>query len=121
MLQLPFAAISGDVVLLEADHVTVSDVFRISNNIVNTGGGTGLGNLAFLFSADDPTPLPPPATYSSNVQMIQESPSGFTSYVGNGTDYLLGAPEPATFGMLGVGLALAARLSRTRLRRRTMS
>ena len=52
LLQLPALTIAGDVVLLDAPS-TVSDVFRIFNNIVNTGGGTGVGDQAFLFSADE--------------------------------------------------------------------
>jgi len=114
-LQFPAAfgfAISGDVVLLEADHVTVSDVFRIYNDVVNTGNGTGLGTTAFLFSSDDSTPLPAPSTYSANVTRIQESPSGYTIYAANGDTYILGAPEPATFGLLGLAFTLAAVLKR---------
>jgi hypothetical protein len=111
MLQLPFLAVSGDVILLDP---TVSDVFRIFNNFVDTGGGTGLGNLAFLYSSDDTTPLPNPATYSANALMINEDPSGVTHYFGNGTDYALAIPEPSTFGFLVLGLVMMAMLSRNR-------
>src|SRR5215471_16244829 len=69
LLQLPFAAFAGDVVLVEADLVTVSDVFRIFNNLLNTGLGTGFGDLAFLYSADE-GPLPDPSTYSANAVTI---------------------------------------------------
>jgi hypothetical protein len=94
---LPFLAISGDVVLLNADH-SVSDVFRIFNNLVDTGGGTGLGNLAFLYS-DDEGNLPDPATYSANVISIPEGVlivSGLTQtdFNGNGTIYHLFSAEP---------------------------
>src|SRR5215467_13911157 len=61
-LPLPFLAIAGDVILVEPDLVTVSDVFRIFNNLLDTGLGTGLGNLVFLYSIDD-GPLPNPSTY----------------------------------------------------------
>ena len=108
LLQLPFLGISGDVILLESDMATVSDVFRIFNDVVDTGGGTGLGDLAFLYSSDDSTALPDPSTYSVNAVTIQEDPSGVTHFNGNGTDYVLGTPEPSTFGLLGLGLGLAA-------------
>ena len=115
MLQLPFLAISGDAIVLESDHTTVSDVFRIFNDLLDTGGGTGLGDLAFLYSSDDGTPLPDPSTYSVNAVTIQEGPSGITNYNGNGTNYVLGAPEPSTFALLGLGLAAVAGFTRKRL------
>jgi|SRR5579872_847876 len=113
LLQLPFTAFAGDAVLTDPGGSTVSDVFRIFNNIVNTGGGTGLGNMVFLYSSDDTT-LPSPSTYSANRVFITEDPSGVTSYVGNGTDYLLGVPEPQTFELLGLAVAAMAGLSRWR-------
>src|SRR6266446_5026417 len=82
LLQLPFAAFAGDVVLTESNGTTVSDIFRIFNNLINTGAGTGLGNMVFLYSADDTTPLPAPSTFSANAVFILESPSGITSFVG---------------------------------------
>jgi len=115
LLQLPFFAISGDVILLESDLTTVSDVFRIFNDVVDTGAGTGLGETAFLFSADD-GPLPDPSTYSANAVAILESPSGITDFNGNGTIYELGAPEPSTFALLGLGSLVAAWRRRHRSR-----
>ena len=112
LLQLPFLGISGDAILREPDMVTVSDVFRIFHDVVDTGGGTGLGDLAFLYSSDDSTPLPAPSTYSVNAVFIPEDPSGFTHYNGNGTDYILGAPEPSTFALLGLGLVAIAVVTR---------
>jgi hypothetical protein len=110
-LKLPFTAIAGDVVLTDPNSTTVSDVFRIFNNLINTGQGTGLGNMVFLYSVDD-TALPAPSTYSANAVFITESTSGFTHFVGNGTDYLLGVPEPRTFGFVVLGLAAIFALSR---------
>jgi hypothetical protein len=59
LLQLPFVAIAGDAIVTDPGGAVVSDVFRIFNNIVNTGAGTGLGNMVFLYSSDDTT-LPNP-------------------------------------------------------------
>ncbi|HWY49571.1 MAG TPA: hypothetical protein VNX70_19440 [Bryobacteraceae bacterium] len=96
-LQFPFLAISGDVILvpsLEANLAAVSDVFRIANNFIDTGLGTGLGFSAFLFSHEENT-LPDSSTYSANVVKIREQPVGPTQYLGNGTDYhLLTAVTP---------------------------
>jgi len=116
LLQLPFTAIAGDVVLTDPNSIFVSDVFRIFNNIINTGAGTGLGNMAFLFSFDDTTPLPAPSTYSANAVFMAENPSGITSYLGNGTDYRLAAPEPRNFGLLSLAIAVMAVLARRRSR-----
>ena len=116
LLQLPFTAIAGDAVLTDPGGTTASDVFRIFNNIINTGGGTGLGNMAFLYSSDDTT-LPNPSTYSANVVFLPESPSGFTSYLGNGVTYQLGAPEPRTFELFTLAIAMLAVLARGRSRK----
>jgi PEP-CTERM motif len=109
IVQLPFFAVSGDVVLLEADHTTVSDVFRIFNDFADTGGGTGVGTTAFLYS-DDQGNLPDPITYSVNVIFISEAPGGETDFTGNGTTYHLfsgvsAVPEPSTWAMLILGFA----------------
>jgi hypothetical protein len=113
-LQLPFVAFAGDVVLTDPGSSAVSDVFRIFNNFVNTGKGTGLGDMAFLYSSDD-TSLPDPSTYSANVIFIPENPSGVTSFLGNGTDYLLAVPEPPTFELFALAAAMAV-LTRRRSR-----
>jgi hypothetical protein len=89
LLQLPGLAIAGDVVIQEPGSTNVSDVFRVFNNVVDTGGGTGLGNLVILYSGDDSQALPNPSTYSANAVIIKEAASGPTSYVGNGTTYNL--------------------------------
>lgn len=89
LVQLPFLGIAGDVVIQDPSSTTVSDVFRIFNNVIDTGGGTGLGNLAILYSQNDSIPLPNPPTYSANSVIIKESASGATSYLGNGTTYSL--------------------------------
>jgi hypothetical protein len=112
-----FLAISGDVILTEADGVTVSDVFRIFNDVIDTGGGTGLGTTAFMYSADDSTPLPDPATYSANAVFILENPNGPTAFNGNGTEYFLGIPEPASLGMLALGLVGGGFLRKFRSRK----
>jgi hypothetical protein len=112
LLQLPFTAISGDVVITDLGSSIVSDVFRIFNNEINTGAGTGLGNMAFLYSSDDSTPLPATSTYSANAVFITESPTGITAFTGNGTTYELGVPEPRTFELLGLAILAMAALAR---------
>jgi hypothetical protein len=105
LLQFPtgFLAISGDVVL-EDPSGAVSDVFRIFNDFFDTGQGTGLGTTAFLYSSDDSTPLPDPSTYSANVKFIPESTtSPQTDYLGNGTLYVLAAPEPSSWILFSIG------------------
>jgi hypothetical protein len=103
---LPFLAIAGDVVLTDPGSSSVSDVFRIFNNFVNTGNGTGLGDVVFLYSSDD-TSLPNPSSYSANVIFIPENPSGVTSFTGNGTTYVLATPEPPTFELFALAAAMA--------------
>src|SRR5262249_45205985 len=71
---------------------SVSDVFRIFNNLVNTGGGSGLGNMAFLYS-DDEGNLPNPTSYSTNAIFLAEGLTE-TDFNGNGTIYHLFSVEP---------------------------
>ena len=112
LLQLPFDAVAGDIVLTDPNG-SISDVFRIFNNLINTGAGTGLGTQAELYSADDGLV---PTTYSANVVFIPESPTGVTTYTNNGITYLLGVPEPETAGLLTLGAALLYALVRKRVR-----
>ena len=113
LVQLPFTAIAGDAVLADSDNA-VSDVFRIFNNFINTGSGTGLGYLAEMYSADN---IAVPTTFSANAVFLPESPSGITTYTSSGKTYLLGVPEPQSFGLLSVasGLLLLLRRKRARL------
>ncbi len=116
-LSLPGLGIAGDVVLIDRFTGTTSDVFRIFNDFFDSGGGTGLGVTAFLYS-EDLHNLPSPATYSVNAVFINEafgSGGGTieTDYNGNGTIYKIfsiddGSPEPSTFILLGTGAALLA-------------
>jgi hypothetical protein len=115
VLTLPGFAISGDVLIVEpSDNSIVSDVFRIFNDLFDSGGGTGLGTTAFLYSADLGN-LPDPSAYSVNAVTIIEGPSiggGLTQtdYNGNGTIYSIfssdrgaATPEPSTFALFGLG------------------
>jgi hypothetical protein len=114
MLQLRFSAISGNAIVREPHSTIVSDVFRIFHDLIDTGGGTGLRNMAFRYSSDDSTPLPDLSTYSVNAVFLTEGSSGITHYLGNGTDYILNDPEPSTFALLGLGLVAIAGFTRRR-------
>ena len=109
-----FLASAGDVVIDDSTGA-VSDVFRIFNDFFDSGGGTGLGGSAFLYSADENN-LPDPSTYSANAVVIQEGPSiggGLTEtkYIGAfGTEFDIFStetPEPSTVPILS-GLGLVA-------------
>jgi hypothetical protein len=107
-LTFPSLAISGDVVLVDPGTTSVSDVFRIFNDFIDTGGGTGLGLSAFFYSTDENNL---PATLSANAVFITEGPAingiARTDYNGNGTLYHLVSgpvPEPSTGGLLAMGV-----------------
>lgn len=110
-LTLPGLAISGDAVVKKG--ATVVDVFRILNDVVDTGGGTGIGMTAFLFAASLGN-LPSPANYTVNAVTIPQGTTvvgGYieTTYDGNGTLYNIfnaTTPEPGTFALLALGVAL---------------
>jgi hypothetical protein len=113
---LPGFAIAGDVIVYEPWQPIVSDVFHIFNDVFDSGGGTGLGDMAILYAADLGN-LPDPSTYSVNAVSVTENfGNGVglieTDYNGNGTIYQLftpdvGAPEPSTAALMGAGVALA--------------
>lgn len=103
-----YFGISGDLIVQSPPGTTL-DVLRIFNDIVDTGGGTGLGSMAFLYAADLHD-LPSPTTYSINAVSILRGisgPVGFyeTDYNGNGTLYRIftPTPEPSTLGSLCLG------------------
>ena len=114
-----FFGISGDALLVD-NSGNVDGVFRIFNDLIDTGGGTGLGLTAFLFGVT--TGLPDPSTFSANaIEIAIGSDNGTgvpllkvpgfveTEFVGNGTLYeLFSVPEPGTWQLLGVALLLLA-------------
>jgi hypothetical protein len=114
VVDLPFATFAGDVIVLEPDLSAISDVFRIFNDLLDTGAGTGVGDQAFLFSSDDSTPLP--STFSANAVVIVEGPNGIASYTSSGTGitYILGTPEPASWVLVGISLVALAGAARSR-------
>jgi hypothetical protein len=116
VVDLPFATFAGDVIVLEPDLSAISDVFRIFNDLVDTGAGTGVGDTAFLFSSDDSTPLP--STFSANAVVIVEGPEGVASYTSSATGitYILGTPEPASWVLLSISLVALSGVARSRLR-----
>ena len=109
LLTLPDLAVSGDVIIRNSLGSTV-DVFRLFNNFVDTGQGTGLGSVAFLYGADLNN-LPNPSTYSANITYLllgRPIQGGYyeTDYNGNGAIYRLytPTPEPSTIAFIGLGL-----------------
>ena len=118
MLTLPGLAIAGEVIIVDSsDNTHVSDVFRIFNDFLDTGNGTGIGLTAFLFS-EDLGNLPDPSTFSPGAPRIIEGPSiggglSQTDFDFNGTSYSLfssddaAIPEPSTFVLAGLGGVLA--------------
>lgn len=111
-----FLAVSGDVIVNNSHGVTF-DVFRIYNDVVDTGGGTGIGDEGFLFGKHN---LPDPSTYSVNAVFIPlgRASGGFfqTLYVANGDTYTLftPVPEPASLGLLSTAALLGGRFLRRR-------
>lgn len=92
LLQFPpgFLAAAGDVIVQDPNTGKVSDVFRIFNNVLDTGLGTGLGNTGILISADDANTLGIDVSVpSANAVFLKEAASGPTSYVNDGTNYAL--------------------------------
>ena len=109
-----FLDASGDVIITSNIHTI--GVFRIFNDVVDFGGGTGYGDFGFLYTAMFYN-LPDPSTYSVNAVTVPLEPdlgNGFneTVYIGAfGTEYdiFTAVPEPATFGLLAVaGAAVLA-------------
>ena len=115
VLSLPFEAIAGDIVLLAPNQAVVDD-FRIFNNLVDTGGGTGLGTSAYLYTFV-PSPLSVNAVF---IARADSGPTGYyeTNYTAHGTQFkfFTPAPEPASLGLIAsVFLAVAGmRLFSTR-------
>ncbi len=105
LYQLPYAALAGDVVLLDRDG-SISDVVHFSNNIIDTGGGTGFGDLVFEFNWDEPFPLSANAVFIPEV--LDRDGVARTLYYGNGTLYTFvgGVPEPSSMWLLGSGAAI---------------
>jgi hypothetical protein len=114
--------ISGDVVLIDGAG-NFDDVFRIFNDVIDTGSGTGLGDFAFLFGSD--TGLPDPSTFSANaigILLGVDNGTGIpllnvpgfveTEFSGNGTNYELFSPtpEPPTWQLQGIALVLVGGL-----------
>ena len=103
---LGYLGVAGDVII-QSPFGTAVAVFRIFNDFVDTGGGTGLGVDGFLYAADLHD-LPNPSTYSLNAATILRGTTGIpgfyeTDYTnGQGTVYQLftTSPEPSGFGLL---------------------
>ncbi len=112
LVALPFEAFAGDLIVQNSKGATV-DVFRIPNDVVDTGGGTGLGDQAFLYGLDVYN-LPDPSTYSVNAVTVALGPAvagGYyeTDYAASfGTVYKLFTPVPeaSSVWLAGFGFLL---------------
>jgi hypothetical protein len=113
-----FIGAAGDV-LIDGGTGTVA-VFRVFNDIFDSGGGTGLGDFGFLYSANFYN-LPDPASYSVNAVTVPLGPAvgafNETVYIGGfGTEYDIFTltPEPTTWAFVSTGIALLALRRRNR-------
>lgn len=124
LTMLPFIAFAGDVILLDEDGST-SDVVRFFNNVLNTGGGTGLGNQVQVYSRIDVGPdysvgvdlgLPNPPFSVNAVSITEAGVGSATVYDGNGTLYNIysDVPEPSDIVLLSTGLLAVGGLMRKR-------
>jgi len=118
-----FVTAAGDVLIEDATNTIIAD-FRVFNDFFDSGGGTGLGDYGFLYSAAFGN-LPDPSTYSVNavtVPLGTDLGNGFdeTVYIGGfGTEYDIftltnqstGTPEPSSLGFMAMGGAALALLS----------
>jgi hypothetical protein len=102
LVDLPALAYAGDVILIDPDG-SISDIVRFFNNLIDTGGGTGLGDQVFMYSKPNL-----PTSVSVNAVRIPEAPVGQpTIYVGNGTVYSIYSdvvPEPSSLSFMFGGL-----------------
>jgi hypothetical protein len=102
-----FFGISGDALLTDSNG-DVEGVFRIFNDLVDTGGGTGLGLTAFLFGVNA-IEIAIGSDNGTGVPLLKVPGFVETEFVGNGTLYeLFSVPEPGTWQLLGVALLLLA-------------
>ena len=104
-----FLAVSGDVIVQNSLSQTV-DVFRIFNDVFDSGGGTGIGDGGFLFGSNQ---LPNPSTYSVNAVTIPLGPAVGkyfeTTFMANGDTYNLftTTPEPPSLVSLAIATIMA--------------
>src|SRR5215831_15679214 len=123
LVQLPFAVEAGDVIMLEPPTgLVVSDIVHFYNNLLDTGQGTGIGNLVFIFSdtePGDPNDVPFPFEISANNTRIFEVGSEnslqitpYTAALPDGTAvhylFISDVPEPSTMLLIGSGLLAIA-------------
>ena len=122
-------AISGDVLLTNDGTLSgiLDAVFRINNDLIDTGGGTGLGLDAFLFGPTTGLPSPPFSLNDIAIVFGQDNGTGIpllnvpgyieTEFVGNGTAYeLFTTPESASWQLLAIALFLVVGLGFARKR-----
>jgi hypothetical protein len=87
---------AGDVVITKTNSNGASAVFRIFNDYLDTGLGTGQSQSWILYSKDT-TGVPNPASYSANVTTIPEAATGATDYLSStGTLYHIDTSAAAT-------------------------
>jgi hypothetical protein len=130
----PPGLVAGDVLLQDGPGGPILDVVRFNPNEVGAGGGTG----ALVFYSDNvdgfdslaDTPAPPGQLYGNNITILEVGPEGqngaiYTPLAGQPGfvagasapvvyDLLSDVPEPATWGLMLLGVGVVGAVLRRR-------
>ena len=139
MVRLGIFVVPGDVVLFETPNGLLTDSSTWSDVVQFSDSPTGAGSIATTFPDAEPVGilLPPGFSLSTNAVGITETQTGvgsdavdFTTYTAGSAVYQIhsdspqneltepmeGTPEPATMGLLGLGLSSIYVISKLKTR-----